>query len=119
MGGEAIKVQPLLIDDSRLPLLRKIGTCGKSAFQFVHCRKGGVVRCRLPKGEKNWGRSEQVFPAAYASEESSEPWEGVLDNSTNWRKALFPISLIQRSDIHSCLSSMPSPLSIDFLVSES
>lgn len=67
-GKEAIKVYHLLIYGSRLPLSRKIGTCGKPACLFVPCREGRKgVRGRFSREVK------QVFPATCASEEGSEP----------------------------------------------
>lgn len=51
-GKEAAKVHALLIDGSRLPLLRKMGTCGKFARPLPCCRdEGGRCGPGLPTGE--------------------------------------------------------------------
>jgi hypothetical protein len=76
-------VYQLLTDHSRLLLLRKIGTCGKSACPFVHHKKGGGRDLDLKEKEENRREVKQVFTAAYATEGSAEPWEGVFHSGTN------------------------------------
>lgn len=105
-GKEAIKVYHLLIYGSRLPLSRKIRTCGKSACLFVPCREGRKgLRGRFNREVK------QVFPATWASEESSEPQEAVPIEAQIIGSHTFQPALVQRSDT-SAITSQTSSVSL-------
>lgn len=114
-GREATKVHHSLIDASRLPFLRKIRTCGKSACPFEHCRKG---RSQTPYREKVRGEVKQMFPAICASEECSEPErEFPTAAQIGGRHTLLP-ALMQKSGM-SAITSQTSSLCLPQSLTES